>query len=117
MFIYCRTLESLPDISKWNTISVIDMSGMFRNCELLESLPDISKWNTANIINMSEMFFDCGLKSLPDISKWNTTNVINMSEIYQFCTSLADLELNLKEKIEKKFNPKIYYFKKLKLNK
>ena len=32
---------------------------MFYNCELLSSLPDISKWNTNNVNNMSFMFSNC----------------------------------------------------------
>ena len=49
MFANCLSLSSLPDISKWNTSNVIDMSGMFTNCSSLLSLPDISKWNTINV--------------------------------------------------------------------
>ena len=49
MFFNCKSLPSLPDISKWKTNNVKDMSGMFSNCESLSSLPDISKWNTKNI--------------------------------------------------------------------
>ena len=52
------------------------MSGMFYNCSLLKSLPDISKWNTNNVTDMSLIFYDChSLISLPDISKWNTNNI------------------------------------------
>ena len=37
----------------------------------LESLPEISKWNTENVIDINFIFFGCiSLKSLPDISKW-----------------------------------------------
>ena len=32
------------------------MSYMFDECSLLSSLPDISKWNTNNVTNMSEKF-------------------------------------------------------------
>ena len=32
---------------------------MFFGCSYLLSLPDILKWNTNNIINMSEMFSEC----------------------------------------------------------
>ena len=56
LFSECESLKSLPDISKWNTKNVIDMSSMFYNCKSLLSLPDISKWNTKNVINMSSMF-------------------------------------------------------------
>ena len=43
MFLGCNSLIALPDISKWNTSNVEDMSGMFRECNSLISLPDISK--------------------------------------------------------------------------
>ena len=59
MFENCLSLSSLPDISKWNTINVIDMSGMFNYCSSLFSFPDISKWNTINVIDMSYMFNHC----------------------------------------------------------
>ena len=43
------------------------MSEMFSCCISLESLPDISKWNTDNVTDMSEMFYDCeSLQSLPN---------------------------------------------------
>ena len=56
MFYECESLISLPDISKWNTSKVTDISNMFYECELLISLPDISKWDTSKIIDMSYMF-------------------------------------------------------------
>jgi surface protein len=46
------------------------MSGMFSGCGSLESLPDISKWNTSKVTDMSDMFEDCNsLISLPNMSK------------------------------------------------
>ena len=52
------------------------MSGICLNCKSLSSLPDISKWNTIKVTNMSYMFYDCkSLISLSDISNWNTNNV------------------------------------------
>ena len=48
------------------------MSLMFYSCTSLKELPDISKWDTKNVTNMSDMFFGCkSLKELPDISKWD----------------------------------------------
>ena len=41
MFYRCSSLTSLPDISKWNTNNVNDMSGMFSSCSSLTSFPDI----------------------------------------------------------------------------
>jgi len=57
---------------------------MFSECSSLSSLPDISKWNTNNVTNMSFMFYGCtSLSSLPDISKWITNNVTYMSCIFR----------------------------------
>ena len=56
---------------------------MFYNCTSLSSLPEISKWNTSNVTNMSYMFYNCtSLSSLPDISKWNTRNVKDKNNIF-----------------------------------
>ena len=43
MFDKCSNLSILPDISKWNTNNVNDISFMFNFCSSLLSLPDISK--------------------------------------------------------------------------
>ena len=32
---------------------------MFSGCKLLNLLPDISKWNTSNVKDMSYMFDEC----------------------------------------------------------
>ena len=45
MFSTCCKLESLPDISKWNTNNVTNMEGIFGECKSLTSLPVISNWN------------------------------------------------------------------------
>ena len=66
MFNKCSSLSSLPDISKWNTNNVTNMSYMFRSCSSLSSLPDISKWNTNNVNNMSSMFAGCNEKIIPN---------------------------------------------------
>ena len=83
-------IVSLPDISKWNTNKVSDMSFMVFGCSSLFYLPDISKWNTNNLIEISLMFTKCiSLISLPDISKWNTKNLINMKCLITDCLSLT----------------------------
>ena len=92
MFGGCCSLKSLLGISQWNTKSVNDMSNMFCGCTSLLSFPDISKWDTKNVTNMSNMFDGCtSLESLPDISKWDTKNVTNMSNIFNQCSSLKSL--------------------------
>ena len=59
MFSGRKSLLSLPDISKWNTNKVTNMSNMFENCSSLSSLPNISKWDTSKVTNMKEMFNNC----------------------------------------------------------
>ena len=44
---------------KWKIKNVTNISGIFGGCKSLSSLPDISKWNTNNIINMSYMLSRC----------------------------------------------------------
>ena len=41
IFEKCSSLNYLPDISKWNTINVKDMYGMFNNCIILLSLMNL----------------------------------------------------------------------------
>ena len=95
MFCLCKSLLSLPDISKLDTSEVTNMSGMFDVCSSLSYLSDISKWNTSKVENMSGIFHNCSsLSSLPDISKWNTSNVRNMNYMFSGCkllTSLPDI--------------------------
>ena len=56
MFGYFTSLSSLPDISKWNTQNVTNMSYMCWCCPLLSSLPDISKCNTIILKYIVDMF-------------------------------------------------------------
>ena len=39
MFYNCKSLINLPDISKWNTNNVTNMSGMFNGCKKLSNIP------------------------------------------------------------------------------
>ena len=75
MFTGCSSLQTLPDISKWDTRNVTNMGAMFYNCNSLESLPDISKWDTNNVTDMSYMFYECSsLKSLPEFYEKRNKN-------------------------------------------
>ena len=77
---------SVLKINLTGILDITNMSYMFHDCSYLESLPDISKWNTSNVNDMSAIFYNCyKLSSLPDISKWNTSNVNNMSEMFCNC--------------------------------
>ena len=83
MFYKCSSLQSLPDISKWDTKNVTNMSFMFSGCSSLQSLPDISKWDTKNVTDMSWMFYNCGsLQSLPDISNWDINKNLKRESMF-----------------------------------
>ena len=56
LFCYCTKLISLPDISKWETQNVTNMSYMFSNCLKLKSLPDISIWTFKENLQKAFMF-------------------------------------------------------------
>ena len=47
------------------------MSYIFYKCLSLSSLPDISKWNTNNVTNMSYMFSGCSSLINIDLSNFN----------------------------------------------
>ena len=92
IFSGCSSLTVLSDISKWNTSNITNFHGIFSNCKSLLSFPNIGKWTTKNVLDMSDMFSNCkSLKSIPDISHWNTENVTNMSNIFNNCESLLSL--------------------------
>ena len=59
MFYDCKSLVSLPDISKWNVSKVTNMKALFYGCESLQCFPDISNWNIINNtnINKENMFY------------------------------------------------------------
>ena len=66
-FYNCKSLESLPDLSKWTIKNVKDISGLFQGCCSLKSLPDLSKWETSKIENMNGTF---NLQFIPEISEY-----------------------------------------------
>ena len=94
MFYHCYTLISLSDNNEISNIKIYITNShcMFKGCKSLISLPDISKWNTSNVNYMNFMFSGCNsLISLPDLSKWNTSNVTDMHWMFKGCKSLISL--------------------------
>ena len=55
MFFGCKSLKEL-DLSKFNTVTVINMSLMFQGYLSLEKL-NLSKFNTDNVVDMNNIFF------------------------------------------------------------
>ncbi len=95
MFQNCSSLTSL-DLSSFNTINVINMSGMINIGYpglALTSL-NLSNFNTANVTNMKMMFDSCSSITSLDLSSFNTTNVTTMSGMFSGCSSLTSLDLS-----------------------
>ena len=64
MFCDCKSLETVPYISNWNTSNVNDMSYLFSGCLSLLTiksvllLPDISKWDVSKVSTFENMFYN-----------------------------------------------------------
>ena len=83
----CSSLITLPDLSKWNTENIKNITGMLNGCSSLISLPDISKWDL-KIGIIDSIFNGCSsLISIPeliysDISIFNNCfSLLNMPKI------------------------------------
>ena len=95
MFTKCSKLEKLPDLSKWKTDKVTEMTYMFYRCKSLKSLPDISGWNTKNVRDMLYMFGSCtSLERLPDFSNWNFKP--NVYGVFPNCNKNLNYPNNIK---------------------
>ena len=77
MFQLCGSLISLPDISKWNTSKVTNISYIINYCHSLISLPDISKWDTSKVADKKFMFYE----------------IFNILNIKKICNSIMDIYL------------------------
>ena len=104
MFYECCSLRVLPDISKWDTSQVTNMSNMFAKCSSLSNKPDISQSNMSNVNNISNMFKECQLlQSIPNIYNLNNNKTINIEE-----DSLETISIEITKKIIEQLENNIY---------
>ena len=79
---YGNRVFNRPFITTWNTTSVTNMEGVFRDASAFnQSL----EWNTANVLTMKDMFRNATSFNQPlvlYIQNWNTDNVINASGMF-----------------------------------
>ena len=59
----CAVLKELPDLSKWDTYNVEDMSLMFYGCESLKEKPPFDKWDHTYLISADGIFEKCKFES------------------------------------------------------
>ena len=82
MFYFCKKLKQIPDISRWDTSKVKDISSMFYKCLKLEKALDKSKFKKN--INAEDYDYYCSSLIPKDnknidneIKSINTNNIIS----------------------------------------
>ena len=93
LFMDCKSLEFVGDLSLWNTNSIENMSYVFSGCKNLRSLKGLSNWDTSNVTNMAHLFEQCDniSKFLPEISPWSLQKVTDISYLFAGCQSIDSL--------------------------
>ncbi len=91
-FAYCSNMTSFAS-EGFDTSSVTDMMGMFRQCYSLTSL-SLSSFDTSNVTNMDYMFGLCDSLTSLDVSGFDTSNVTSMRGMFTGCESLTSLDLD-----------------------
>ena len=80
------------DLSGFDTRSVVNMQGMFRNTGLTSL--DLSSFDTENVTDMSGMFYDVKNLTNLDLTHLNTSNVTDMHYMFTNMSSLTSLNLS-----------------------
>ena len=76
-------LTSLDNFINWNTISVTDMSYMFRDCYSLESLNGIENWDVSQVNNYRSMFDgDNKINNASSINEWNVSKTADFTRMF-----------------------------------
>ena len=80
------------ELSGFDTRSVTNMQGMFRNTGLTSL--DLSSFNTENVTDMAGMFYDVKNLTNLDLTPFNTSNVTDMHYMFTNMNSLTSLNLS-----------------------
>ena len=70
------------DLSRFDTINVVDMSWTFAKCKC--NTIDFSGYKTHKAENMEAMFYECETESL-DLRSFDTSNVTDMCMMFEWC--------------------------------
>lgn len=91
MFYNCSSLTTIGDLSSWDVSTLADASDMFYNCSSLTTL-NLSGWDVSNLANASHMFDGCSkLTTIGDLSSWNISKMTNASSMFSRCSSLTTI--------------------------
>lgn len=92
MFRECISLTEL-DLSGMDVSKVTEMEELFQDCSMLETIT-LDGWNTEKTVDMSSMFSGCSsLQTIPT-ERLNTKRVTDMSRMFQGCIGLSSLDLS-----------------------
>ena len=85
MFYCFSALTGLSGLASWDTSSVTNMEGMFRDASSLTDLSPLANWDTSSVTNMYAMFY--GAASLTQagvdaINAWDITNVSDFKYMF-----------------------------------
>jgi surface protein len=80
MFVGCSSLNGPVNIGDWNTETIINMTGVFKDAILFNQ--DMGSWNTSSVTTMQYMFENAQAFN-QDIGSWNTENVLNMASVFE----------------------------------
>lgn len=83
-------------MNEWDISNITSLRNLFRNFSpnvKTLTIPDISKWNTSNVRNISNMFGKSASSSAPyvenvgypntlNLNNWDTSNISNMSGVF-----------------------------------
>ncbi len=80
MFDDCQKLKTIGDVSRWNTINLIDAGGWLNDARSFvgdnEGTLDLSGWDTNNLKAAGEMFLNTKLHTI-DLSGWTFDSITN----------------------------------------
>lgn len=90
MFLDCRELKSVGDISNWNISDKCrHMEAFMQFCTKINNIGDISNWDVSKSFNLKNMFNGCvNLQSIGDISNWNINLIIDFENMFRDCENL-----------------------------
>ena len=93
-FTNCKSITQC-DMSKLDTSTLADASGMFYNCSSLTTIGDLSSWDVSTLADASDMFYNCSsLTTIGDLSSWNISKMTKTSCMFSGCSSLTTLNLS-----------------------
>ena len=94
MFSGCTNMKTLK-VDNWDTRKGTFMTNMFMNCKFLKNIGDVSKWKMSKANDVHSMFCGCKrLENIGDAGQWDVSNVKDFTFIFRDCEKLRPIDLN-----------------------